>query len=167
MSINPNPGLKGYTELRNDFMHLADELNKKRLELIEIQKMIGECTLQLVLAADHIFTKSLTERDVDGNLKKEFKTDTDVQSVADFHMPSRRNCGLCRKPGHTAANCPEAHTIQEEKKEVATLKNKRAEAKAALKGTGKRACSNCHQPGHRAKNCPEPVVPKRTRKGKK
>ena len=174
MAINPNPPLKGYTELRRDLMHLSDEFNKHRLALIEVQKMIGETTLQLVLAADKHFNRSLEERTADGELKKEFrtegspnadpKTDTDVQVVADFHMPSRRNCGLCGKPGHRRTSCPEAHVILAEKKETANLKDERAAAKAALAGTGKRACSNCHKPGHRAKNCPEPVLPKKGRK---
>jgi len=174
MAINPNPPLKGYTELRRDLMHLADEFNKIRLQLIDVQKMIGETTLALVLASDHHFQKSLLERTADGELKKEYKTtvatpdadpkpDTDVQSVANFHMPARRNCGACGKPGHTKPNCPDAHIIQKEKRAVAETKAEREAAKAALKGTGKRACSNCHKPGHRAKNCTEPVLPKRKR----
>ena len=84
MAINPNPPLKGYTELRRDLMHLSDEFNKHRLALIEVQKMIGETTLQLVLAADKHFARSLDERTADGELKKEFKTagspDADPQS---------------------------------------------------------------------------------------
>jgi hypothetical protein len=159
------PTPKGYTELRNDLMHLADELNKKRLELIDVQKLISACTLELVLAADKIFTRSLPERDNDGKLKKEFKTDTDVRAVVEHMMPGR-NCGLCKKPGHIRSNCPEADTILEEKKAVSSIKQQRDAAKAALAGTGKRACSNCHQPGHRAKNCTEPVIPKRKRGAK-
>jgi len=161
--FNASPTPKGYTELRNDLMHLADELNKKRLDLIEVQKMISACTLELVLAADKLFTKGLAERTPDGELKKEFKTDTDVRAVVEHMMPAQRNCGACGKPGHRRQNCPDAHVLQEAKKEVASTKAERAAAKAALKGTGKRACSNCHKPGHRAKNCTEPVLPKRKR----
>lgn len=174
MSINPNPPLKGYTELRRDLLHLSDEFNKTRLQLIEIQKMIGENTLQLALAADRLFAKSLAERNADGALRSEFKskespdadppTETDIEAVATHHMPSRRNCGLCGKPGHRRDNCPEADKIIAVKKATVAAKTERSERKAALKGTGKRACSNCHKPGHRAKNCPEPVLPKKRRK---
>ena len=134
MAINPNPGLAGYTELRRDLMHLADEFNKKRLELIEVQTKINEGILALVNMSEHLFTRSLSERTADGDLKAEFKTDTDVKAVADHMDPSRRTraqaeptiddegnvvkkgkrgCGLCHKPGHRRANCPEAHLIRE------------------------------------------------------
>jgi hypothetical protein len=159
------PTPKGYTELRNDLMHLADELNKKRLELVDTQKLICACTLELVLAADKLFTKSLPERTVEGKLKKEFQTDTDVRAVVEYMQPGR-NCGLCHKPGHIRTNCPEANTILEEQKYASSVKEQRDAAKAALAGTGKRACSNCHKPGHRAKNCTEPVIPKRKRGAK-
>lgn len=163
MAINPLAGFAGYNELRNDLLHLADEENKTRLLLIDIQKTKNEAILQLVLAADKLFAKALTERTPDGALKKEFKTTTDVQAVAEHVMPSRRNCGMCGKPGHRRDNCPEAHRIQQEKKDVAQIKTERAVAKDALKGTGKRGCSNCHKPGHRMKNCTEPITPTRRR----
>lgn len=170
------PNIQGYFTLRRDLIHLADETNKIRLQLIEVQRKYSEIVTELVVASERIFTKSLDELSPDGELKKEFggplpkkgepETETDVQVVADHIMPSRRNCGLCGKPGHRRDNCPDADKIIAEKKETANEKAERAERKAALKGTGKRACSNCHKPGHRAKNCPEPVLPKK-RRGKK
>lgn len=140
MAIQDLPGIAGYTELRRDLMHLADEWNKKRLELIELQKTFSEGITQLVLAADKIFTKSLAERTADGGLKKEFTTptndstdkiETDVQAVADHIMPSRRNCGLCGKPGHRRDNCPNADKIISEEREAKEEKIAKREAKAA------------------------------------
>jgi hypothetical protein len=123
MPINP-ANIAGYYTLRRDLMHIADETNRIRLDLIEVQRKYSETVTQLIEASDRIFPKSLNELTPDGELKKEFggpkraepETVTDVQSVADYMRPSRRNCGLCGKPGHRAPNCPEAHTIREKDK---------------------------------------------------
>lgn len=169
------PNIRGYYTLRRDLMTLADETNKIRLQLIEVQRKYSEIVTELVSASERIFTKAVDELDPDGKLKKEFggpyegsaTLDTNLQAVADSIQPSRRNCGLCGQPGHRRDNCPNADKVIAEKKATANVKAERTERKAALKGTGKRACSNCHQPGHRAKNCPEPVLPKKGRKNAK
>jgi hypothetical protein len=146
MAIKPEPGLAGYTELRRDLMHLADEENKTRLLLIDIQKQKNEAILALVNAAEKMFGKSIAEMTPDGDLKSEFKTDTDVEAVATHMQPSRRNCGLCGKPGHRAPNCPNAHEVKAaEEKAAAVPKEKKKrkplspERKAQLVETLKKA----------------------------
>jgi len=166
--------ITGYATLRWDLMKLADEENAIRMKLVEVQTLKNQGITKLVELADRIFTKALPEYDTDGKLKKAYEYAKSpvhggaaVEAVAEFTNPSRRNCGLCGKPGHTRPNCPDADVIQEEKKAEAAVLDERAKAKAAIAGTGKRACSNCHKPGHRAKNCTEPVVVRRKKKGKK
>lgn len=164
--------ITGYYTLRRDLMRQADELNKQRLKLVELQEQMSRDISRLVEASERIFSKAVDELDSNGELKKEFggpmskvETETDVESVDDHVRPSKRNCGLCGKPGHRRQNCPDADTIIAEQKREKAAKDERKERKAALKGTGKRACSNCRKPGHRAKNCPEPVLAKK--RGKK
>lgn len=132
--------MKSYSELRSNLLHLADDWNKKRLELIEVQKLIAASVAQLVEAADKLIPSAHDERDASGELYKQYRPDTDVQAVADFITPHKRTCSVCGQPGHRAPNCPEALEKREEKPQLRK---------------GQRACSICRKPGHRAKNCPQ------------
>lgn len=155
MAINPKPDIKGYAALRHDLIHLADETNKIRLQLIEVQKEYSRVCAELIMEADRLWRVAQHEYRADGELKPEFKPDTDVETVAEYSgAGNRRKCGLCGEPGHRAPTCPNAHKVQEEKKEKVEKKTERKERAAALP-KGKRACSICRKPGHRAQNCPE------------
>lgn len=109
MGINPQPDITGYATLRRDLIHLADEENKTRLALIEIQKMKQEAISKLINKADSMFSKAIAEHTADGSLKKEFKPDTNVVAVAEHMGAHQRACSHCGQPGHRITTCPSAH----------------------------------------------------------
>lgn len=93
--------------IRNEWLRLADEENKLRLELIKLQEQKSKLIAFCVEQADRLSGRAMDELKPDGTLRAEFKPQTDVEAVANYVQPSRRRCGnpWCRQPGHIARYC--------------------------------------------------------------
>lgn len=96
---------KTYTELRNDLMLLADQENKSRLALIEVQQMKNTVIAALVEKADQMMTRAFAELDSHGEALKEYQPKTSVRAVVEHVKPNRRCCSNCGEPGHRATTC--------------------------------------------------------------
>src|SRR6267142_5436146 len=96
-----------YTELRADLMRLADEENKMRLALVDIQSVKSMTIAALVEAADKLMMKSFAEHDVHG----EYKPKTNVEQVAEFMKPGRK-CSNCGEPGHSVRTCTNERKVK-------------------------------------------------------
>lgn len=115
-------------DIRDEWLKLADDENKLRLELIKLQEQKSKLIAFCVEQADRLSSKALLELTPDGTRRtvshtrlrqKDYVSETDVESVASYVNPSRRKCGLCKEPGHRADNCPNAHKIvKKEKRKV-------------------------------------------------
>lgn len=106
-------------DIRNEWLKLADDENKLRLELIKLQEQKSKLIAFCVEQADRLSSKALLELTPDGTRRKDYVPETDVESVASYVNPSRRRCSLCKDFGHRADNCPNAHKIvKKEKRKV-------------------------------------------------
>jgi hypothetical protein len=129
-----------------DRKELLDAATQLLVELRRITEPVHKVINHLIEAADELKLDAADEVDAArGTVVRKLK----VKQMAEEASPSQRACSVCREPGHTAPNCPNADKVQEQKKaEVAsrpepkkkrTMKPLSPERKAQLAETLKKA----------------------------
>jgi len=129
-----------------DRKELLDAATQLLVELRRITEPVHLVINHLIGKADEIKLEAAEEVEAArGTVVRKLK----VKQMAEDAAPSQRACSVCREPGHTAPNCPNAGAVQEQKKaEVAARpqpKKKRVmkplspERKAQLAETLKKA----------------------------
>ena len=119
--------IRNYATLREDILRLAEEHNRRRLELATIQQEMTGAITRLVECAEKLFPRALEAEQFDdrgqvrplqhGDVPTERAAEVMGNVVRDFAGRPKRACGLCHKPGHRAPNCPEAHTHRARERE--------------------------------------------------
>lgn len=123
--------IKSYYDLRADLTRLAEEENKQRLALVELQKEKTATIMELVRAAEKLLPEAVDE----GGPSKPTPAKADaLETVYTARaLMSKRACSICRKPGHRATTCPEAHLHRQEQRTRKPRKPLSEERKEALR----------------------------------
>lgn len=142
-----------YATLREDILRLAEEHNRRRLELAAIQQEMTGAITRLVEFAARLFPRAVEAGEYDdrGQVIGEYHPPGAGKTAQALPLPEglraayvaggggKRACSICRKPGHRSTTCPEAHLHREAQKARKPRKPMSEERKAQLREQLKKA----------------------------